>query len=184
MSRPSPSESAQDFPDKVKKGNDKNFYVSKPDKNGVYKWKKIVDKKTAEDFYNQYPEIYLDEDFKKYDYKPTLKTLEKAKKELEENHIYLFLIPWKKTTNFVDSAWSEALDLISKKKNVNQESWKNNFLFCMESDIFFSQKRGEITLQWNLDKKALDILSEIFNKYFGKKYIKPKNKRKSIIIKL
>ena len=66
MSRPSPTQSAIDFPDKVKEGNDKNMYVSKSDKNGIYKWKKIVNKKTAEEFYNQYPEIYLDKKFKKY----------------------------------------------------------------------------------------------------------------------
>ena len=184
MSRPSPSVSAQDFPDKVKEGNDKNMYVSKPDKNGIYKWKQIVNKKTAEEFYFQYPEIYLDKKFKKYDYKPTLKILEKVKKELEENHIYLFFMKWKKVGNFIDYAWTDAQQEILKKKNTDPNPLKNNFLFYLENDLFYSQKKGELTLQWNLNKKELDILSEIFQKYFGKKYIRPKNKTKSIIIKL
>jgi hypothetical protein len=184
MSRPSPTQSAIDFPDKVKEGNDKNMYVSKSDKNGIYKWKKIVNKKTAEEFYNQYPEIYLDKKFKKYNIKPLFKTLEKIKIELEKNHIYLFFIPWKKTGNIVDSAWSEAQDEILKKKNIDPSPLKNNFLFYMESDLFYSQKKGELTLQWNLDKKALDTLSDICKTYFGEKYFRPKNKTKSIIIKL
>ena len=54
----------------------------------------------------------------------------------------------------------------------------------MESDLFYSQKKGELTLQWNLDKKALDTLSDIFKTHFGEKYFRPKNKTKSIIIKL
>jgi hypothetical protein len=42
--RPSPSEHAKNFADKIKKGNDGNKYISKKDKNGVYRWIKIADK--------------------------------------------------------------------------------------------------------------------------------------------
>jgi hypothetical protein len=38
--RPSPSEHAGDFKNKTKTGNDGQKYVSKPNKNGVYSWKK------------------------------------------------------------------------------------------------------------------------------------------------
>lgn len=37
--RPSPPISAQDYPNKIKKGNDGKNYRSEKDKNGVYRWK-------------------------------------------------------------------------------------------------------------------------------------------------
>lgn len=39
--RPSPSESAVIFRNGIKLGNDGNEYISNPDKNGVYKWKRL-----------------------------------------------------------------------------------------------------------------------------------------------
>lgn len=42
--RPSPPLSAQDYPNKIKIGNDGNEYMSLPDKNGIYRWK-IYNKK-------------------------------------------------------------------------------------------------------------------------------------------
>ena len=39
--RPSPLEHAKDHKNKVMKGNDGNSWISKIDKNGVYKWKKL-----------------------------------------------------------------------------------------------------------------------------------------------
>lgn len=52
--RPSPSEHAKDFPNKVKEGNDGNEYLSRKDKNGVYKWVKISVKKSPEEYYEQF----------------------------------------------------------------------------------------------------------------------------------
>lgn len=39
--RPSPSISAQDNPNKIKKGNDGNLWISKENINGIYQWKKL-----------------------------------------------------------------------------------------------------------------------------------------------
>jgi hypothetical protein len=44
--RPSPPFHAKDFMNKIKVGNDKLKYISVPDKNGVYKWKKYEMKNT------------------------------------------------------------------------------------------------------------------------------------------
>lgn len=67
--RPSPPYRAKDFPDKIKKGNDGNKYMSKEDKNGIYKWIKITKepnniinnnkniyiKNTANEYFKQFP---------------------------------------------------------------------------------------------------------------------------------
>jgi hypothetical protein len=42
--RPSPPVSAQDYKNKIKLGNDGNKYISSPDANGIYKWKKYASK--------------------------------------------------------------------------------------------------------------------------------------------
>lgn len=39
--RPSPPFSAKDYPNKKKKGGDGKIWISIPDKNGVYKWKRV-----------------------------------------------------------------------------------------------------------------------------------------------
>ena len=56
--RESPPVSAQDFPNKIRKGNDGEEYVSRADKNKVYRWYKIksMDKcSTPKKYYMQFP---------------------------------------------------------------------------------------------------------------------------------
>ena len=75
--RPSPTVSAQDNPNKIMTGNDGYDYVSRADKNKVFKWHKIVEKKTAKEHYMQFPKYYLNKNFYKFN---TNKTTTKLKK--------------------------------------------------------------------------------------------------------
>jgi len=79
LKRHSPPVSAQDHPNKIMKGNDEEEYVSKPNKNGIYKWHKLVWKNTAEEYYMQFPENYLNNKFYKYDTTQLLKNSKKSR---------------------------------------------------------------------------------------------------------
>ncbi len=172
--RDSPSVSAQDFPNKIKEGNDGEEYVSRADKNKVYRWYKIksMDKcSTAEKYYMQFPENYLQKKFYKYDLKILETKIKRVKKELEKKKIYLFKIGWKKAYNFIDYAWEDA-----------REHNKENFIFYTEKVLFWAQNSGELTLQWSLQKGVKEDAFEIFHKIFKNKFVKPKRAENAIVL--
>lgn len=175
IKRPSPSDSAQKNPDKIMIGNDDYEYVSRQDKNGIYKWHKIVWKNTAEEHYMQFPENYLNKKFYKYKTTNLLKKFEKIKNELKKYNILFFEIKWKNVYNFIDYAWEEA-DKIAKDNSP--------FIFYTNHSLFWSKKTGEINIKWDLPKKKFEIVNKLFKNVFRNKYIEPKNKNKAIIIKL
>jgi hypothetical protein len=59
-----------------------------------------------------------------------------------------------------------------------------NFIFYTEKNEFFFQNDGELSIQWNLDKKSKIYAFQIFKKYFKTKFIEPKNSTNAIIIKI
>ncbi len=177
--RSSPPVSAQNYPNEIKNGNDGEEYVSRPDKKGIFKWHKInYDVKSAHDYYMQLPHIYLDKKFIKYDISNTLKKLKNIEKELKKHNIYLLHIGWKGVGNFIDNAWDEARLILSKKTD------SSNIIFYTDNRMFWATHKGELSMQWDLDKHSKIIANDIFTKEFKKKYIPPKNITKEIIIKL
>lgn len=54
INRKSPPYHANDCPNNIVIGNDDNQYLSKKDKNGIYKWIKLVVKKTPNEYYKQF----------------------------------------------------------------------------------------------------------------------------------
>ena len=102
LKRPSPPVSAQDHPNKIMKGNDEEEYVSKPNKNGIYKWHKLVWKNTAEEYYMQFPENYLNKKFYKYKTTELLNKFKKVASELKKNDILFLEIGWKSVYYFID----------------------------------------------------------------------------------
>ncbi len=195
LKRPSPPVSAQDNPNKLMKGNDENEYVSKPNKNGIYKWHKIIWKNTAEEYYMQFPENYLNKKFYKYDTTQLLKKFKKVASELKKNNILFLEIGWKNVYYFIDYAWEEADKItffLKKKLNQKKRLMKNNdsfskkscFIFYTNKSLFWSKNTGEIDIKWDLPKKDFEIVDKILKDVFGSKYIRPKNKNKAIIIKI
>ena len=72
IKRNSPPLSAQDYPNKIKNGNDGLEYISKSDKNKIFRWYKInsMDKSiSAKKYYMQFPKNYLQKKFNKYNSK-------------------------------------------------------------------------------------------------------------------
>ena len=187
---------AQDYPNKIKLGNDGLEYISKPNKNNIFKWIKIKnmeDCKSASVYYMQFPENYLQKNFYKYKLNFIDNNLKIIKKELEKEHIYLFKIGWKKSYNYLDFAWEYARTYIFKKyikkTDIKIDTSYNimdyaNFIFYTEKNEFFFQNDGELSIQWNLDKKSKIYAFQIFKKYFKTKFIEPKNSTNAIIIKI
>jgi hypothetical protein len=192
--RNSLSVSAQDFPNKIKKGNDGKEYISRSNVNQIYKWYRIkyIDEcKTAKEYYMQFPENYLQKKFYKYNINNLEKNLKKLCKELEKYNIYLIKVGWKDVYNFQDYAWEAAEKYIQNKyfKKDKIPSYeildKANFLFYTEKSLFFSQNIGELVIKWNLNGNNIKkITFDVLRKIFKNKFIEPKNISKSIIIKL
>lgn len=176
--RPSPSVSAQEHPNEIMLGNDGEDYVSKPDKNGVYHWKKLSWKKSAEEYYMQFPKFYLDKKFFKFNTETLLKKLKKVKDQLKKHNIHLLEIGWNKVYNFIDYAWEEARNKYKDTNNLQ------NLLFYTDNALFRAKNQGVLFFQWDLNKENLKIVNELMKKEFGKKYIEPPNVKKAIIVKL
>jgi len=192
--RDSPPVSAQDFPNKIKVGNDGKDYISRPDKNKVYHWFKLKNMEECnnpEKYYMQFPENYLQKKFYKYEIKSFEKTMKPLQIELKKKDIYLLKIGWEGVWNFMDNAWYDARVIIKQKYFKNDKKISDfdvlrlaNFIFYTEKGLFWAQNEGNIYMQWNLNKEGKKEAFEIFKKYFKNKFIEPKSSSKTIIIKL
>ena len=174
--RESPPVSAQDFPNKIREGNDGEEYISRADKNKVYRWYKIksMDKcSTAEKYYMQFPENYLQKKFCKYDLKKLETKIKRVKEELKQKNIYLFKISWKNVYHFINYALEDA-----------REHNKENFIFYTEKALFWAQNSGKLTLQWSLQKAVKEEVFEIFHKIFKNKFVQPKRAENAIVLLL
>ena len=183
---------AKDFPNKIKIGNDEFEYVSKLDKNKVFKWYKIkiiLDCGSPKKYYMQFPKNYLQKKFIKYNNKSIEKKLNIIKKILKKENIYLLKMKWKGNYNYIDNAWFNAQRIMTKKLKNNKISRINilnnsNFIFYTENSFFWSQNTGNLTIQWNLHKDSKKYVFDLFKKKFKNKFIVPKSLSKAIIIKL
>ena len=169
--RPSPPYHAKEFPDKIKKGNDGNKYISKKDKNGIYKWyvvkktkeikepseknkKKISLKKTAEEYFQQFP------NYTKPLYNTNIftKNLEVVKAELRKIGVNFYFVKWHKwsTGPFEVEYWYED-NVVSK-----------NYILYFEKKLFFDarSKEGIMYLYFGVDKTLWSDVNDILKKYF------------------
>jgi hypothetical protein len=185
--RPSPPYHADNCRDKIMKGNNGKQFISRPDKNGSYKWYPISHGKTPEDYYSQFP----DNKEKKYQF--LKKTFNAIAKELEEKNILLFHVGWNKIYELVDNAWIDAEKLTEKSKivkEIRKTGDKNDvhklvsFLFYTEHRRYWSEITGELYLQNNILKKDVKDVKEIFTKYFGNNFVWNGSNKKTILIKL
>ena len=165
------------FPNKMKIGKDGYEYVSKLNKNKVFRWYKLKNMNecsSPEKYYMQVPQNYLQKKFIKYNNKSIEKKLNTIKKILKKENIYLLKIKWKNNYKYSDIAWY----------NAEEKSKSNNFIFYTEHSFFWSQHTGKLNFQWNLDRKSKKIVFNLLKKNFNRKFIMPKSLSKAIIIKL
>ena len=190
--RPSPSEHAGAFKNKIKEGNDGNDYISLPDKNGIYKWKKIKDMnetKTPEEYWLQFP----DNTKPILNITPLLNKLKLVKDELRKHGIYMFRIGWKNVGNWIDYAWDDAQAMLEKIPKVKKYVEENgeystldaaSMLFWTAHGEYGAKRDGTLNIQHNIHRKDLPIVKEIFEKHFGKKYFWKGSNKKTIQVKL
>lgn len=113
LKRPSPSYKASNCPGTTLKGNDGKYWLSIPDKNSVYHWKKfkhMYETKSPFEYYAQFSE----QKKPKYNYKSTVAKLKKVELELLKYRILMPKINWQSTTNFGDDAWENAEEYMLK----------------------------------------------------------------------
>jgi hypothetical protein len=177
--RPSPRFHAATFPNEVKEGNDGYDWISLPDVNGVYRWKKLKNMdqaKSAEEYYDQYPEH---RDSPKRDPSEIVEKLNTISQELKKQNIYLFRVGWKKVGDFIDNAWDDAEDVVRKHAHVKKllkdssdDTPMNvvSMIFWTDHRQYWSTHDGELTLQHAIQKGDSDIVLKLFRKSFGKQF--------------
>lgn len=190
--RPSPPYPANDYPNEIKEGNDKNSYISRADKNGTHKWIKFKEMDqcdTAEDYYLQFGKYE-----QKYDIKKIAKAFATAQKELEKEHIYLRKIGWKTVWDFVDNAEDDCIEellevpyiknLLKKSKMPEYEILDVvSYLFFSDFNQFWATVDGALNIQHRLLKKDKKKFIEIMEKYLGQNFVWNGKEKQTIVIK-
>jgi hypothetical protein len=175
LTRNSPPYHANDCKNKIMKGNDDKMYISKPDKNNIYKWILIKDdikkddikKEEIEIKYKSNPDSYYKQfdDYKKpiHDYKKVLAIIPKLKAELKSLGITLYYLKWNEyATGYFQIEYFFEDNKIDK-----------NYVLFTEKDIYLhsTEKDGYITAYHNINEKLVKQFNDILMKYFPKKTI-------------
>ena len=206
--RPSPPYPANDCKNEVLEGNDKNKYISVPDKNDVYRWKKVIFGSTAKQYYEQFP----DHKEQAYDIKDIPQKIKMLKNELEKKNVYMEFVGWKGVGDFIDYAAKDATAKILKKKyvkdimdNVVKEKMKGvkktgrttiessrdlymydhiSFLYTTDNRLYHASINGKLYIYNNILKKDVEFVYSKFKEIFGNRFSWSKKRRDAILIKL
>lgn len=179
MERPSPTVSAQSYPNKIRKGNDGKEYISRADKNGVYHWKVLKgmgDTKNPEEYYLQFP------DYKpqKYNADEAIIGLRNIAPKLKKLGIYVINVGWDTVWDFSDYHFARIEEILHSRKldtNTPTVSYSSH-------RKYWASRNGEFYLKHNLvGLKRQDIIN-IFTEEFGKRFEWDGKNEHSILIKL
>lgn len=185
--RPSPPYHAHNFPNKIKIGNDENEYISKQDKNGIYKWVKIELKKSAEEYYKQFP------NYKKsiYDSSFLTKKIKDLSKSLKKIGVTFYFVKWNECSQYgsrVDyECWSENRN---KDFPIFYDGWSENndpsgnYIVYFESRLYWDSrlKYGIMHMDHFINKKLRNKTNEILQEYFPNRTNGIANKSNSLNI--
>jgi len=189
-SRGSPAYPANNCPLSLMFGNDEEVYLSVPDKNGVYHWKRyksMEDTKNAFEYYGQFPFFEY-----KYDYKEIINKCAKIKKELAKDVIPFFDRNWQNPYVYTEirDIWDYIddfyLDKINKyiDKKVKKEKLKLidellgayvSYVYYSDWDLFnASWNTGKLVIYYHsfeMNEKIMkehdNIIISLFKKYFS-----------------
>jgi hypothetical protein len=177
--RPSPSYHANLCKGEVKDGNDGDKYISAPDKNGIYRWKKINETIIPKKRYEP-----------NYDIKPILEKLNKISKQLIKSDIFLLEIEQCYRCRFDDDTkMIVATTTIAEKKNIVTEAGieaiPDTFSFLFYTDDFYhATNDGVLQIQHNILPKDKQIIINVFEEYFEGVFDWDGAMKKTIDIKL
>lgn len=184
--RPSPSEHAKDHKWKELKGNDGNGYVSRPDKNGVYRWRKI--NQTPAKALDYYKQVLKPEKLKvKFSAMPFLKKARAAARELKRRKIFFYHMPWGSIGNFIDNAWTDACESVERATGVGSGDVMDHFsiIFFTDNRVFWAERSdGVVNMQHNILKKDRELIESVFKKHFGRRVTFPKRDTRTIDVSI
>lgn len=187
MSHKYKSSNAQEYQYKIIEGNNGKQFISRPDKNGIFRWVRFSQGNTPEEYFLQFPNV----GYKQYLF-PTI-LLDKLKRELLEKNILFFKIGWKNVWNYTDYAWEDAIarteksPVVKKLRIINKHDSVMkliSFVFYTDNRRYFSEINGTLDLQHNILKKDTKTIKEVFAEYFGKRFVWNGTKNKTISLKL
>lgn len=180
--RPSPSEHAKDHKWKELRGNDGNGYVSRPDKNGVYRWRKI--NPTPAKALDYYKQVLKPAELKiKHSAAGFLKKARAAARELRRHKIFFYHVPWGSIGNFIDNAWDNVCESVERATGVDSGEVMDHFsiIFFTDNRVFWSERGdGIINMQHSILKKDRDLVERVFKKHFGRRVVLPKRDTRTI----
>ena len=185
--RKSPPFHAKDYPNETKEGNDGEMYISKKDKNGIYKWiLKYKFKKTVEEYYAQFG-------YKpKYNVSFIKSKLDNLKEDLKKIGIFLYYMKWnKKSFNKSISPFhtEELIDESSKLLMKKEETYPNGKILFSDNLLFFASIKKEkenkkLFITFDINNKVKKEFNNIFISYFPNRTKGYIGINKSIIINL
>jgi hypothetical protein len=170
-----PTVPAKDFPGKIKVGSDNNRYISKKNNNDVYKWVKLTNSKTPEEYWSQFKKT------KREKYKePVRSKIKELTSELLKNNIILYYSKWKESVNIIDIDDIVHNYMTKKFGNINDIS----YIFYTENGLYKAKRDGLLKLYHLISEKDNKKVTEIFNNVIGSDYEWSGKPDDNIIIKL
>jgi hypothetical protein len=152
-----PNEFINEIMEGKDKNDDENDYISKKDKDGIYKWFKIIKGKTPKEYYQQFPK-YIEE---KYDTSFFFNNLKNFQKDLDKIGVTFYFIKWgiyNPTTTYAD--FKCEIDLTP------------DFILYSENNLFIdSCNNDSMYIQHDISEKKWKNVNKILKKYFPKKTI-------------
>ena len=149
-----PLYNAEKFKNKVKVGDDGELYLSKKDKNNIYKWYKIKLKKNPEDYYKQFS------DYENPINDPTffIKNIKKLTHELDKIGIKFYFIKWK-----IYGDEPSEIENFQEDNNLD-----DNYILYSERRLYWDlrDKEAKIHLIHSIPKNKWTLVNNILFKYF------------------
>lgn len=182
MVRNSPKEHAKDFKYEQKQGNDGYQYASLPDKNNIFKWKKInEDLSNSIDIYKfWHSEDELNKNIK-YNYKDALQKIKLLKKELQKYNIFFYYLDYMGKwsgldLHFIDYSWEEAFEQLENDTN-DKQAYKNySVIFTDDIYLLSALLYKKLYFQHNILKKDINNVKKAFEKIYNVKLTISKKK--------
>jgi|688.fasta_scaffold41329_3 hypothetical protein len=173
MVRNSPNEHAKDFKNEIKLGNDEENYISLPDKNNIYKWKK-VSSNAIKHFKMITPQNKINK-ILKFDEKLINNTIKKLKKELMKFNIILIYLEnmgrwYDGEYHFIDYLWSDGVNELKNEYKIVDE-FKHSFMITDDIYVLNALQTGKLIFQHNILLKDVKHLKEVYKKIIGKELL-------------
>jgi hypothetical protein len=167
VTRNSPPYPANKCKEMIKKGNDGKEYISKKDKNGIYKWILHVEKEIA---YKSNPDSYFKQfnnyEKPKYDMSFFSSKIKELYTKLKKIGILFYFLKWSR-----DSTYMNHYDILDEKvenyRETHPNEGTNGFIYMSDFLLYWSSRKdGIIYISHELDKNIIPEFNKIIQEVF------------------